>query len=106
MRALEVGQRPAGEPEPGEERGGGRRARVGQRERHEPDAVDVEAAPARPGERLGQPAETTPARRREPVARVQQTESSRAPEPEEDGSGVRFAEDQLDLGGDSLARER
>src|SRR5262245_23228642 len=46
VRALEHGQRPAREPEPACQRGGGGRMRFGEGERHEPDTLDVEPTAA------------------------------------------------------------
>src|SRR6266850_2333074 len=89
--------------EPVERRGDA--AIAGQPEPGELDRVDVERPPARPGQRLGKLAETAPARRGEPVVGVQQTEGSGAPEPGEDDPGLGLAQDALELGGDSLARQ-
>src|SRR5258705_10528211 len=96
VRPLERGQRTTREAEPREERAAVR-ARGGQRERRKPDRVGVEAAAPGPGHGLRHRAETAPTRGREPIARVQQTERSRAPEAEEDSPVLRLAPDPIQL---------
>ena len=105
MRPLQDGQRRAREPEPRERHRGGRgRLVADDRERGESDGVDLEGAPAGPGQRSGKLGQTIPGRDGEPVVGVEQAKSSGAPEPDEDDSGLRLVQDPPELGGEPLAR--